>query len=24
VEEIRRMPVPQSVLECAERLAAGE
>ena len=24
VEEIRRMPVPQSVLECAERLAAGK
>lgn len=24
VEEIRRMPVPQSVLECAERLAANE
>lgn len=24
VDEIRRLPVPQSVLECAERLAAGE
>ena len=24
VEEIRRMPVPQSVLECAERLARGQ
>ncbi|ARO23357.1 MULTISPECIES: NUDIX domain-containing protein [Rhizobium] len=24
VEEIRRLPVPQSVLECAERLAGGE
>ncbi|ABC90210.1 putative ADP-ribose pyrophosphatase protein, mutT/nudiX family [Rhizobium etli CFN 42] len=24
VEEIRRLPVPQSVLECAERLASGE
>ncbi|WP_025659851.1 NUDIX domain-containing protein [Rhizobium sp. IBUN] len=23
VEEIRRLPVPQSVLECAERLASG-
>jgi len=24
LEEIRRMPVPQSVLECAERLALGQ
>jgi ADP-ribose pyrophosphatase YjhB (NUDIX family) len=24
LEEIRRMPVPQSVLECAERLARGQ
>ncbi|MGO7557682.1 ADP-ribose pyrophosphatase, partial [Rhizobium johnstonii] len=24
VEEIRQLPVPQSVLECAERLAGGE
>ncbi|MDQ0562181.1 ADP-ribose pyrophosphatase YjhB (NUDIX family) [Rhizobium mesoamericanum] len=23
IEEIRRLPVPQSVLECAERLAVG-